>query len=145
MLLRHTGDPATLTEPASDLASLDELIASFDRSGLCVERHTAGGIRPVPVAVDRAVYRVIQESLTNVAKHAGVDAATLLLSYAEDRLLVVVEDDGDGCATTGRTGHGITGMRERVTAVGGHLDVGPKPPRGFRVRASIPMPGSTST
>jgi signal transduction histidine kinase len=137
VLLRRPEDPATPTEPAGGLAALDELVASFTRSGLRVEKDVAGVVRPLPAAVDVTAYRVIQESLTNVAKHAGDTIATIRLRYDPDQLSVVVDDQGAGGSPV--PGHGIAGMRERVTAVGGTLRAGPGPTGGFRVSARVPL------
>src|SRR6476469_427818 len=137
VLLRGPDDRATPTEPAGGLAALDELVVSFTRSGLRVETDVAGVARPLPTAVDVTVYRVIQESLTNVARHAGDTTATIRLRYDPDQLSVIVEDEGNGGSHA--AGHGIAGMRERVTAVGGTLRAGPRPTGGLRVSARVPL------
>jgi len=137
VLLRRPEDPATPTEPAGSLAALDELVASFTRSGLHIEKDVAGVARPLPTTVDVTAYRVIQESLTNVAKHAGDTTATIRLRYGPDQLSVIVDDEGNGGSHA--AGHGIAGMRERVTAVGGTLRAGPRPTGGFRVSARVPL------
>jgi signal transduction histidine kinase len=104
-------------------------------------------VRAVPPAADLTAYRVIQESLTNVRKHAGGAAAAVRLSYDPAALRIVVENDGKGGppARDGRQGgqgggHGIAGMRERVAAVGGSMEAGPRPRGGFRVVAMLPLP-----
>lgn len=140
VLLRRPEDPATPTEPAGGLAALDELIASFTRSGLRIEKHVAGVARPLPTPVDVTAYRVIQESLTNVAKHAGDTTAMIRLRYDPDQLSVIVDDQGNGGSPG--YGHGIAGMRERVTAVGGTLRAGPRAAGGFRVSARVPLDAS---
>jgi signal transduction histidine kinase len=137
VLLRRPEDPATPTEPAGSLAVLDELVASFLRSGLRIETDVTGMARPLPTAVDVTAYRVIQESLTNVARHAGDTTATIRLRYEPDQLSVIVDDEGTGGSHA--AGHGIAGMRERVTAVGGTLRAGPRPTGGFRVSARVPL------
>jgi signal transduction histidine kinase len=102
-----------------------------------------GTARPVPAAVDLIAYRVIQESLTNVRKHAGTPMATVRLRYGQDRLCIVVEDEGSGSSTVddpvAEHGHGIVGMGERAAAVGGTLHAGPRPGGGFQVQATLPM------
>jgi signal transduction histidine kinase len=107
-----------------------------------------GEAHPVPPAADLAAYRVVQESLTNVRKHAGHAAATVRLCYEPTELRIVVADDGNGVRGPdhqGGAGHGIAGMRERVAAVGGSLEAGPRPGRGFRVSATLPMHDGSGT
>ena len=149
-LLREPGEPAAPIEPTVGLAGLDELVASFARSGLRVDRDVEGAVRTLPPIADLTAYRVVQESLTNVRKHADGAAARLRLSYDPARLRILVEDDGPGGGPDGNGhnsnghgggGHGIAGMRERVAAVGGSLEAGPRPGGGFRVSAVLPLPG----
>jgi signal transduction histidine kinase len=147
-LLRQPGDPSAPTEPTVGLWALAELVASCRASGLQVEQQVEGEAHPVPPAADLAAYRVVQESLTNVRKHAGHAAATVRLCYEPTELRIVVEDDGNGVRGPdhqGGAGHGIAGMRERVAAVGGSLEAGPRPGRGFRVSATLPMHVGSST
>jgi signal transduction histidine kinase len=92
----------------------------------------------LPPAVDLAAYRVVQESLTNVVRHAGPAAATVRVAYRPGQVVVEVSDDGPGPPAAVEPGSGITGMRERVTAAGGHLEAGPRPGGGFRVIARLP-------
>jgi signal transduction histidine kinase len=146
-LLRQPGEPAAPVQPTADLNDLDELMASFGRSGLRVERTVEGAVRPVPPAASLIAYRVIQESLTNVRKHAGDSNARIRLSYRPAALWVEVDNMADSsgsslaCAGGGNgSGHGITGMRERVAAAGGSLAAGPRPGGGFRVSALLPLP-----
>jgi signal transduction histidine kinase len=148
-LLRQPGEPAAPVQPTADLNDLDELMASLGRSGLRVERTVEGPVRPVPPAASLVAYRVIQESLTNVRKHAGDSTARIRLSYRPAALRVDVENaaggsggGGPGSAANGNgpAGHGLTGMRERVAAAGGSLTAGPRPGGGFRVSALLPLP-----
>ena len=145
-LLRQPGEPAAPVQPTADLNDLDELMASFGRSGLRVDRTVEGAVRPVPPAASLIAYRVIQESLTNVRKHAGDSTARIRLSYRPAGLRVEVENmaggNGGGPAkgSGNGAGHGITGMRERVAAAGGSLTAGPRPDGGFRVSALLPLP-----
>jgi len=90
----------------------------------------------LPPAADLAAYRVVQESLTNVVRHAGPAAATVRVAYQPGQVVVEVSDDGPGPAAG--PGSGITGMRERVAAAGGELDAGPRPGGGFNVTARLP-------
>jgi signal transduction histidine kinase len=140
-LLRQPGDPTAPTEPTVGLWGLSDLIASFARSGLKIDQDVDGTACQLPPIADLTAYRVIQESLTNIRKHAGDASALVRLSYDPAALHIVVEDDGNGGRKSngGGTGHGIAGMRERVAAVGGHLDAGPRPDGGFRVSAVVPL------
>jgi signal transduction histidine kinase len=143
-LLRQPGEPVAPVQPVAGLAGLADLVDTFTRSGLRVCQQTDGTVRPIPPNADLTAYRVIQEALTNVSKHASGAMAAVRLSYQARALGITVEDDG-GLALpppvrVNGHGHGITGMRERVTAAGGHLQAGPKPGRGFRVRAVLPLP-----
>ncbi|MEZ0069853.1 signal transduction histidine kinase [Streptacidiphilus sp. MAP12-20] len=146
-VLRQTGegeDVATPREPAPGLDQLPQLLDSFDRAGLSVERHTEGEPQPVSAVVDLTAYRVVQESLTNVRKHAGTSAATVRLVYRPGSLRVEVEDEGPGGVAPGRAdaeasgGYGIIGMRERAASVGGSFVAGPRPGGGFRVAVELP-------
>jgi signal transduction histidine kinase len=139
-VLRHAGDGDAPRAPAPGLARLDALAAGMARAGRRVEVLVDGEPAALPPAVDLAAYRVVQESLTNVVRHAGPAAATVRVAYRPTELVVEVSDDGArpaGGANGG--GHGIAGMRERVEALGGELDAGPVPAGGFRVRARLPI------
>ncbi len=148
-LLRQPGDSEP-TEPASGLGRLQELIGSFAATGLNVTCHVTGEARPLPEAVDLTAYRVIQESLTNTAKHAAGASASVRLAFRPGVLALAVEDDGPGVsgngqagngqADNGHGGHGLIGMRERAAAVGGWVSVGPRGGGGFQVRAELPLP-----
>ncbi|MGW0560981.1 sensor histidine kinase [Streptomyces sp. NPDC003016] len=159
-LLRQSGDPEAPTEPAPGLAVLDQLLDTFRHAGLPVEvaRPDSGVAAPLPAAVDLAAYRIIQESLTNVQKHAGPQAkAEVSVVRVGSSAEVTVIDNGAGTAggTAGETagaegpeaggGHGLTGMRERVTALGGTLTAGPRYGGGFRVHAILPFTARTGT
>ncbi|MFD1370180.1 sensor histidine kinase [Actinoplanes sichuanensis] len=121
--------------PALD--GLDRLFAQVRAAGLEVSFNEFGDPVPVPAPVAAAVYRVVQESLTNTVRHAGAGRVTVTIRYAPDSVLVDVRDDGTGGAGT-TDGHGIAGMRERVAALGGALTAGPDK-TGFTVRASLPI------
>jgi signal transduction histidine kinase len=140
-LLRQPGEQEPV-EPAGGLARLDELIASFGATGLDVTCHVTGQVRPLPEATDLTAYRVIQESLTNTAKHAAGATATIRLAFRTGVLALAVEDDGPPTAGGAEptAGHGIIGMRERAVAVGGWLTAGPHDGGGFQVRAELPAP-----
>jgi signal transduction histidine kinase len=134
--------PAAPAEPLPGLGRLEELIRSFAGAGLRVTREVTGQARPLPAAVELTAYRVIQESLTNARKHADCDAAVVRLGYGPGALRLTVEDDGRAVTPGSRRapeGHGIVGMRERVTALGGRLSAGPGPAGGYRVFAELPL------
>jgi signal transduction histidine kinase len=142
-LLRQPGEPAAPTVPLADLAGLDDLVATFQRSGLVISTHVEGPVRPVPAPAGLAAYRVIQESLTNVCKHAGLTRVNVSLAYEPDGLRIVIDNEAgvllhhDGEAEP--PGHGLLGMRERVAALGGSLLAQPRPDGGFRVSAVLPL------
>jgi signal transduction histidine kinase len=142
-VLRATPEDAP-RGPTPTLADLESLIERTASAGIRVELRVDGTPRPLPVPVETAAYRVTQEALTNVARHAGAAHTVVQLSYLPDALVVQVDDDGrdpDGAASrppSPGTGKGLTGMRERLQALGGRLEAGPRRERGFRVRAWIP-------
>jgi signal transduction histidine kinase len=137
------GDEAPPRAPASGLAQLDGLVAGAGATGLDVRTRVEGTPRPLPAGTDLAAYRIVQESLTNVTRHAGPARASILIAYGEKDLTVQVDDDGRGpSATNGPGGSGIRGMRERVAALGGELATGPRPGGGFRVLARLPLDGN---
>jgi signal transduction histidine kinase len=152
-LLRQPGDHEPV-EPAGGLARLDELIASFAATRLQVTCDVTGQVRQLPEAVDLTAYRLIQESLTNTAKHAAGTSASIRLAFRPGALALAVEDDGPPTAGSGaglaagpeagsgigEEGHGIIGMRERAAALGGWLTAGPRAGGGFQVLAELPAP-----
>jgi signal transduction histidine kinase len=126
--------------PAPGLGQLEALVAATAERGLPVELVVSGHVDDLPAAVDLAAYRIVQESLTNVVRHAGPTRATVRVSGEHGRVVIEVADRGRArpVANGRREGHGIAGMRERATAIGGSLDAGPRPEGGFRVVASLP-------
>ena len=122
--------------PAPRLAELDRLVATVGASGLDVTLDDRGRPDELPAAVELAAYRIVQEALTNVARHAAATSARVTLRY-DDEVTVEVVDDGVGGIAA--AGNGITGMRERAAALGGTLAVGPGPAGGFRVVAHLPI------
>jgi signal transduction histidine kinase len=129
------------------LARLDDLAATTTDAGLATRVTVTGGPRALPPAVEQAAYRIVQEALTNVLRHAGAATACVSVAYERDRLLIEIVDDGLGAmaGTDDRPpgcGHGIVGMRERAQAFGGDLEAGPRAAGGFRVRASLPFGGA---
>jgi signal transduction histidine kinase len=135
--------------PTAGLRDLDGLVRRTRAAGLDIQVAVEGEARPVPAGVDLAAFRVVQEALTNIVRHAGAARATVRLVYAPAELVVEVDDNGRGAGppTDGSGGsrsagegggRGISGMRERVHALGGTFTAGPRPGRGFRVRARFP-------
>jgi signal transduction histidine kinase len=133
------GDERPPRAPASGLADLERLVEGAGATGLDVRARVEGTPRPLPGGVDLAAFRIVQESLTNVTRHAGPASASVLVRYGEDDLTVRVDDDGRGPAAAAAGGNGIRGMRERVAALGGDLTTGPRPGGGFRVLARLPL------
>ncbi len=126
--------------PQPGLARIDELVEQIRDAGLQVRLEVTGDPAWVPASVGLSAYRIVQEALTNAVKHGGPDTtAVVRLDYQYERLLIEVTDDGRGAAalSDGR-GHGVIGMRERVSAVGGRLVAGPRPGGGFAVSAYLP-------
>lgn len=135
--------------PAPGLAQLDVLIDTATQAGVPTQALVMGTARRLPSAVDLAAYRIIQESLTNVIRHAGPASAQVTVGYEPARVVIEVTDDGRGVTNqpirNGESpGLGIAGMRERVAAVGGSIEAGPKAQRGFLVRAILPTDGAES-
>jgi signal transduction histidine kinase len=126
---------SVLREGAS-LQQLDDLVRRLADSGLVVTVHRTRP-QPLPEAVDAAAYRIVQESLTNVLRHARTGAAAVHLEYDVHGVIIEVVDGGG--ETPGPEGHGIVGMRERAALVGGTLTAGPRPEGGFAVRAVLPV------
>ena len=142
--------------PAPGLARLPDLISLTGPAGLAVTTDVTGSPPALPAAVDLAAYRIAQESLTNVARHAGPTTVTVRVAYGEHDLCLEITDDGCGAGTHGTLnggvptasmpgdgagGTGIPGMRERALALGGQLEAGPRPGKGFQVRARLPLDG----
>ncbi|MEV0324109.1 sensor histidine kinase [Streptomyces sp. NPDC050658] len=143
-LLRQTGDPEAPTEPAPGLARLDDLVDTFRHAGLPVEVTLGDAVTELPAGVDLAAYRIIQEALTNVQKHAGTGAkAEVSVVRVGPNIEVTVLDDGPGAVADPERdsggGHGLIGMRERVSALGGRCTAGPRYGGGFRVHAILPV------
>jgi signal transduction histidine kinase len=130
-------------EPQPGLAALPDLIERTARTGLRVSLTSDGVPRPVPAEVGVAAYRIVQEALTNVLRHANARTARVVLRWTPDALGVEVADDGKGAGTAGDgshlRGHGLIGMRERAAACGGTLHAGPGQEEGFVVAARLPV------
>ncbi|MGC0415971.1 histidine kinase [Embleya sp. AB8] len=132
--------PADL-RPTAGLADLDELVVTTARAGVHVDLVVTGRPRPLPPGLELSAYRIAQEALTNVVKHADTDRARVVLTYGERQLTIDASDEGRGRSESGSpyAGHGLTGMRERVDLCGGTLTAGPRPEGGFRVLARLPV------
>jgi len=135
-------DPESGVElaPTGGVAQLDDLVAGVRAAGVPVTLTVRGAERRRPVGLDLAAYRVVQESLTNVIKHAGPGASAVVdVEQTDERMRICVCDDGVGArsADDGR-GHGLAGMRERVAVHGGTLTAGPRAGGGFEVLATMP-------
>ena len=139
-VLRDTGEETGLA-PQPGIGELDALAASVRAAGLPVNLVISGDHAAVPAAVDVSVYRIVQEALTNVLKHAGQARADVTIGCADGAVTIEITDDGTGepgeRAPAG--GHGLAGMRERVAIFGGELRAGPRPGGGFAVRARLPL------
>ena len=141
-LLRGGGqaDPALAPQPG--LGELDDLLERTRGAGVGIDLTVEGEPRPLPQSVDLSAYRIVQEALTNVVKHAGRAHTTVTLGYRRDALELTIADSGDTPPQPTAGGHGLVGMRERAALFGGTLTAGPRDGRGFEVRASLPYDGA---
>ncbi|MDX3105495.1 sensor histidine kinase [Nonomuraea angiospora] len=135
-----SGDPDGSSSQDSRLDRLDDLVERARSTGLAATVTISGVRHELPAEVDRAAYRIVQEALTNVSRHAGGAAASVRVDFGGDELVVQVDDDGLASADAPPVpGVGLLGMRERVTALGGRLRAEPRPEGGFTVRAELPL------
>ncbi|MGW7453083.1 sensor histidine kinase [Streptomyces sp. NPDC054787] len=126
--------------PPCGLDHVPDLVERAGRSGLRATLTIEGQHHDVPAAVGRTVYRVVQESLTNIARHADAATVSVRIDYRADVLAIRIDDDGKATPDTApEPGIGLLGMRERVTALGGHLRAAPRGEGGFTVRAELPL------
>ncbi|GAA1962354.1 histidine kinase [Microbacterium deminutum] len=132
-------DEAAALSPQPGMAGLDGLLNQVREAGLPVRLEVHGEPIPLPDPIDLAVYRIAQEGLTNVLKHAHASRADVSIRYAPWDLRVEIRDDGDGPQPGDGLGHGIVGMRERVKIYGGELAAGPGPEGGFVLSARLPL------
>ncbi|MFE4816082.1 sensor histidine kinase [Streptomyces sp. NPDC056704] len=131
--------------PAEGLADLDRLAAATTAAGVQVDVHWKGARRQLPPDIDLSVFRIVQESITNVVRHAATPACRVTVDYLEEHVAVEVTDDGRGRGGTTDTGFGLVGMRERVALLHGEFTAGPRPEGGFRVTARLPVPATAAT
>jgi signal transduction histidine kinase len=137
VLRRPEEAPALAPQPSLD--HLSRLVDQAREAGLPVELRIEGEATQLPAGVDLTAYRLVQEGLTNVVKHAHATRAEVLVNYGDGYLEVTVNDDGQGVGNGDGGGHGLVGMRERVSVYGGELDAGPQTGGGYRLRAKLPL------
>ncbi|MDX3691761.1 sensor histidine kinase [Streptomyces europaeiscabiei] len=138
-VLRQVDEEAPTT-PSPGLSGIDELASSAARAGLDVHVERSGVHSPLPAAMDLAAYRIVQESLTNAARHSGARHVVVRIHHGDRELTLDVQDDGQGAAHAGQAdGSGIAGMTERARALRGTLSTGPGSTGGFVVRARLPF------
>ncbi len=125
--------------PVPGLAQLDELVTQTAKAGVRVNLAIRGVQADLPAGLELSAYRIVQEALTNVVKHASTATADATIEYRTDELSIEVVDHGSGCADVPRSGHGLAGLQERVTLYGGTLQAGPLPDKGFQVLARLPL------
>ncbi|MDQ3895246.1 MAG: hypothetical protein M3292_11415, partial [Actinomycetota bacterium] len=128
----------TRLAPQPGIADLDALVENVRAAGLPVDVVVDGEPKRLPPGIDLAAYRVVQEALTNALKHAGAARAQVSIRYGVTALELAVTNNGQ-VRDNGRGGHGLVGMRERVTLYGGKFEAGPRRGGGYAVRASLPL------
>jgi signal transduction histidine kinase len=141
-VLRRADEGLSLA-PQPSLAHLDALLEQLSRAGLPVELRVEGDPVELPAGVDLSAFRIVQEALTNTLKHAGPARALVVVRYGARVVELEVSDDGGGNGAHGGTGHGLIGMRERVTMLGGELEAG-RETGGYRLRARLPLDAGRS-
>jgi signal transduction histidine kinase len=137
VLRRPEEGPALAPQPS--LEHLDQLVAKAREAGLEVELRIEGDPVQLAAGLDLTAYRLVQEGLTNALKHARAQQAEVLVRYSDGRVELTVTDDGRGGGDGVSGGHGLVGMRERVSVYGGELEAGPRPEGGYRLRATLPI------
>jgi signal transduction histidine kinase len=138
-VLRADGTPAL--DPAPGLGALGQLVSQAAEAGIPVHLDITGSPRDLPAGIELSAYRIVQEALTNVAKHAGPCTVRAVISYLPTELAIEVTDDGRG-GPVSPGGLGLAGLRERAHIYGGELAAGPLPAGGFRVTARLPLPAT---
>ncbi|HWF53528.1 MAG TPA: ATP-binding protein [Solirubrobacteraceae bacterium] len=142
-LLRLQDGELAEREPQPGVRDLEALVARTGEAGLDAALIVTGERRELQPGAELSVYRIVQEALTNVIRHARARHATVTLCYGAHRLELTVADDGAGPPLTDElerpTGHGLVGMRERVALFGGTLDAGPAPAGGYRIHVTLPV------
>jgi signal transduction histidine kinase len=139
---REEDDVALGPQPGLD--EIEPLLDEVGRAGLAVDLHVEGERFALPRALDLSAYRIVQEGLTNVLKHASAPHADVTLRYTPDELRIEIRDDGAGATSTDGLGHGLVGIRERVKIYGGEMTAGAAPEGGFVLAARLPLGEVTS-
>jgi signal transduction histidine kinase len=134
------GDGVARLRPIPGLADVERLAAETTAAGVRVDVRWQGQRRPLPLDIDLSAYRIIQESVTNVVRHAGTHSCQVSVDYRGEEIAIEVADSGQGDKKTPGTGYGLAGMRERVALLHGYFTAGPQPGGGFRVSARLPVP-----
>jgi signal transduction histidine kinase len=137
VLRRHEESPALAPQPALD--QIERLVDKTREAGLPVDLRIEGEPVQLPAGLDLTAYRLVQEGLTNTLKHARAQRAEVVVRYEDGYVELTVSDDGRGGGNGGGSGHGLVGMRERVSVYGGELEAGPRVGGGFRLRARLPL------
>ena len=135
--LLRGGDAELAPQPT--LARLEELAERVRATGLDVRLEVEGETMSVAPAVDLSAYRIVQEALTNVVKHAAATRVDVVVRWSQTQLEIEVQDDGAGPSDAAAPGHGLAGMAERIAVLGGNLEAGPRGERGYRLRAMLPV------
>jgi signal transduction histidine kinase len=137
-ILRKDGEGLSLA-PRPSLAQIEALVQTIRDSGVPVELNIEGKPKDLSPGVDVSAYRIVQEALTNVVKHASPASAVVVVRYGRRSVEVEVTDDGRGSANGGASGHGLVGMRERIELHGGKLEAGTRSTGGYAVKARLPL------
>jgi len=137
VLRRPEEAPALAPQPSLD--RIEQLVAHTRETGLPVELRIEGTRVELPAGIDTTAYRIVQEALTNAVKHARASRAEVVVRYVDGTVELTISDDGQGGGDGGGSGHGLVGMRERVSVYGGELEAGPQASGGFRLRATLPV------
>jgi len=141
-VLREDANAEAVRDPQPSLARLNDLVETARAAGTPVTLTLEGNVATLPPGVDLCAYRILQEALTNVRRHAPGAAVEVQLEYAPDAVRLRVRDHGPGAASPDLDGHGLLGMRERAIMVGGTLSAGPADGGGFAVEAELPVKGA---
>lgn len=136
-------DDGAERSPPPSLDALDSLLDNARAAGVPVTVAVEGAPRPLAPSLDASAFRIVQEAVTNVVRHAGGAGASVTVRYLPAELELIVADEGTATTTQGTTGHGMVGMRERASLFGGTLTAGPREVRGFEVHALLPYPDNS--
>ena len=137
VLRKSPGVPELTPQPT--LSDIDALLKPAREAGLEAKLKITGEQRPLPAAIDLSAYRIVQEAITNVLKHANASRVEVLIEYSREGVALTISDNGAGPTEAATTGHGLIGMRERVALFGGRMGTGTSPLGGFTVHARLPV------